>query len=187
MPKHQISQRIRRFSFRKKPPSVFCFPATSSACVPLPPPTPPNLLRHWIACLWFHARVQVREALADLPNATSAITQSPVTALLVPVSDVLALAPRPLIEQVLYNATVISALLGPPTQRSLTQRSLIAATVKHSAALQTLPELQRTQVAAAGQFMRVPSGSCVFYKVSCSGCAWWAPRGVDAVLCDFVC
>ena len=172
---YQTSHHIRRFSFRKKPPSASCFPATSSACVPRPNPSQP-----WTVCTRFYARVQVREALADLPNSASAITQSPVTALLVPVSDVLALAPRPLIEQVMYNATVMSALLGPPTQRSLAHRSLIAATVKRSAALQTLPELQRTQVAAAGQFMRVPSGSCVFYKVCCL-VVRGAPRGVTAV------
>ena len=109
----------------------------------------------------------MREALAGLQNqyTTLAVAQSTVSALLIPVSDIQALVPRPIVAQLLHDTTVMSALLAPPTQRTLQQRSLIAERVKESAALTTLPELQRSNVAAAGQFMRVPSGSCVFYQV----------------------
>ncbi len=100
-----------------------------------------------------------------MPQKTTAVAQSLVTALLVPVSDVVALSPRPLIAQLLQDAATMSALLAHPSQRSLAQRTLIADKVRDTAALGTLPELQRTQVAACSQFMRVPSGSCVFYKV----------------------
>lgn len=82
-----------------------------------------------------------------------------------PVSDVLALAPRPLIAQLLQDADTMAALQAPPSQRTLQQCAMIAEKIKDSSALTSLPELQRTQVAASGQFMRVPAGSCVFYKV----------------------
>ncbi len=111
------------------------------------------------------AGVQVREALVDLNPTAAAVAQSRVTCLLVPVADLVALAPRPLINQLLHDAAAMSALLAHPSQRTPAQQSLIAEKVKDTAALGTLPELQRRQVAAASQFMRVPSGSCVFYKV----------------------
>lgn len=109
----------------------------------------------------------MREALAGLQHqyTTSAVAQSTVSALLIPVSDIQALVPRPIVAQLLHDTTVTSALLASPAQRTLPQRSLIAERVKESAALATLPELQRNNVALAGEFMRVPSGSCVFYQV----------------------
>ena len=109
--------------------------------------------------------MQVREALEGLQSTTSAVTQSRVTSLLVPVSDLQALLPSAVILQLLHDAAIKSALLAPPSQRTLAQRSLVAERVKGSSALKTLPELQRSHVAATGQFMRVPSGSCVFYEV----------------------
>jgi hypothetical protein len=109
--------------------------------------------------------IQVREALTDLSHSASAIAQSSVTALLVPVSDLVALAPRPLLAQLLQDAATISALLAQPSQRTLAQRALIVEKIKDTAALGTLPGLQRSQVAASSQFMRVPSGSCIFYRV----------------------
>jgi hypothetical protein len=108
----------------------------------------------------------VRELLGCVSTEpTAKICQSVVSVLLLPVADIEALVPQPLIQQLLHNANLLSAMIKPPTLRSPAQRMLITEHLKRIEALSTLPEMQRADAAANCQLMRVPSGSCVFYKV----------------------